>query len=145
MIYPRRVGREALVSREVRAADDFAHPGILGLVAYRHDYMTVARAEHLVGNDIGMGIPEPLRRDAGDEIVHRLVGKHGDLRIEQREVDVLARSGAITMSQRAENPDRRVEAGKHVGHRYPDLHRTPSGTMVRLARDAHQATDALDS
>src|ERR1700688_4643426 len=73
-----------------------------------------------------------------------LVGEDRHLGVEQREVDVLPRACAVAMRKRAENRDRRVEAGEHVGHRDTHFHWATARMLVRLASDAHQTADSLD-
>ena len=82
----------------------------------------------------GCDIAQTLRRDAGDQIVHRLVGKDRHLRIEQREVDMLSRAGAIPMGQRAEDRDGRVEPGENVSHGDPDFYRPAAGGLIAVRR-----------
>ena len=62
-----------------------------------------------------MGVSEPARRGSGYEIVHRLVGEHGDLRVEQGHIDVGAFTGCVPAIERGQNSDGRVDAGKNIG------------------------------
>ena len=144
IVYPRCVGREALVADEVGASDDFAQARVLVLVSHRDDDVAVARGKNLVGHDIRMCVAQALRCNAGDEIIHRLVREDRHLCVEQREVDVLPRARAVAMGKRAENRDRRVEAGEDIGHRDTHFHWAATRMLVGLAGDAHQTADSLD-
>ncbi|CAM5572160.1 hypothetical protein SSTU70S_05026 [Stutzerimonas stutzeri] len=70
-----------------------------------------------------MGIAHALRRNAGGEVVQRLVAKAGDLHVEQRGVDVLAFAGPLAVRQRGEHADGGIQAGEDVGQRHADLDR----------------------
>ena len=72
----RRVGGgERIVGKLGRAehADQLAE---LAVVADGDDDVAVGDGEDLIGHDVGVGVAEPARRRAGDEVVHRLVGEH---------------------------------------------------------------------
>ena len=102
--------------------------------------MAVGDREGLVGRDIGMGIAEPAGRLAGDEIVHRLVGEHGDLGVEQGHVDMAAGPGRLAAAQGREDRVGGVEAGEDVGEGDAGLLRL----AVRIAGQVHDPAHALD-
>ena len=116
----------------------------LAVVADREDHASVARREVLVGDDRRMRIAQPLGRDAGHEVVQRLVREAGDLHVEQRDVDVLTDAGALAMRERRENRVARVQPAHDVGQRDADLHRSAAGLGVRQARYAHQSAETLN-
>jgi hypothetical protein len=94
-------------------------------------------------------VPAPAdRRRPGNQIVHGLIGQAGNLNIEQRKVDVLAVSAAITipvaMRQRSENGVAGVETGGNVGQGETDFLRAGAGLAVRRSGDTHQASHALN-
>jgi hypothetical protein len=91
-----------------------------------------------------MRVADPLRHLAGREIVHRLVGEERDLRVEQREIEVLAYAGFGAMRDRGAHRDAGVHAGHHVDDRHPDALRSAARQVVALAGDAHQAAHALN-
>ena len=64
----------------------------LPVVAGGDDQRPVRGLEHLIGHEIGMRVAHAARRAAGDEVVQRLIGEHGDLRVEQRHVDLARRA-----------------------------------------------------
>ena len=80
----------------------------------------------------------------GGEIVRALVGEHGDQRIEQRQVEMLADAALGAMRKRGAYGDAGVHAGDQVGDRDPRLLRAAARPVVALAGDAHQAAHALD-
>ena len=81
---------------------------------------------------------------ARGEIVHRLVGEHRELAVEQRDVEMLAEPAFLALHQRGEHAGGRIHAGHQVRHRDAHLFRTAARHAVGLARDAHQAAHALD-
>jgi hypothetical protein len=87
-----------------------------------------------------VGSAEPARRRTADQIVHRLIGEHRDLTIEQRHVDRGARAGRVALAQCGEDGDGRVQAGEQIG--------IGDARLLRLARriagKVHAAAEALD-
>ena len=126
--------------RPARPAEQRAEPAELRVVAHRDDDVTVGDGEALVGHDIRMRVAHPVRRLARDQIVHRLVGEHGHLRIEQRHVDMAALPVASRSAQRRQDRDRRIEAGEDIGEGDADLLRLAGG----LAGQVHDPAHALD-
>src|SRR5690349_5551958 len=91
-----------------------------------------------------MSISHALRHLPAHQVVHRLIGEHGYLRVEQRNIDMLSAASAIATSQCAENRDCRIQAGEDIGHRNADLYGAAAGTFIGLAGDTHQAARALN-
>ncbi len=112
----------------------------LGLVADGDDDVAVGDRERLVGDDVGVRVAEAARGAAGDEVVHRLVGQHPDLGVEERHVDVLAGAGALAGDDRRLDGDHGVEPGEDVGEGDAALLRL----AVRRAGQVHDAAHALD-
>ncbi len=92
------------------------------------------------------GCAVPCRRGAlaGDEVVQVLVCEPGNLRVEQRQVDVLALAGAITLVQRCQDGRHRIHAAHQVGHGHAHFLRSRTRLAVRHAGEAHQAAHRLD-
>ena len=106
--------------------------------------MTVGRCKDFVRHDLRMRVAPALRDVARGEIGHDLAGVESHDGVEQREVDVLALTGALDVCDRRANSDARVHAGEDIGDRDADLHRAGADFAVALAGDAHQATHALE-
>ena len=64
--------------------------------------------------------------------------------IEQRQVNVLALLGALTLLQRRQDGDCRVQARRQIDDRHAHLLRAAASQRVGPAGDAHQAAHALD-
>ena len=77
---------------------------------------------------------------AGCEIVHALVRKPADMRIQHPDINKLALAGFRLMAHRGEDADRRV----HTGHQVADRHRYLHRLAVRHAGEAHHAAHRLD-
>ena len=86
------VGHEARIVGERAAARDLAELAEQVVVAAREDHVAVGGLEDLVGHDVGVLVAQAPGRLAGGEIVRALVGEHRDQRIEQREIEMLARA-----------------------------------------------------
>ena len=91
-----------------------------------------------------MGVAEPTGRDAGGEVIHRLVREAGDLHVEQRQIDVLTFAGPVARGERRLHRVGRVQPGQDVGQRDADFHRAAAGFNVGPPGQAHQAAEALD-
>ena len=87
-----------------------------------------------------MGVAEPARRPARDEIVQRLVGEHADLAVHQRHVDMAADAGDGAARERGLDRHDRIEAGEDVGEGDADLLRPAGG----IAGEIHDSAHALD-
>ena len=68
-------------------AANLGQPRELALVADGDDDRLIGGVERLVGDDIGVGIALPRRVLARNQRIGRLVGEHGQLGVEQRQVD----------------------------------------------------------
>ena len=101
----------------------------LPVIADGDDDVAVRDGKDLVGHDVGMGVADARRGAlAGDEVVHRLVGEHGDLRVEQRHVEMRALAGRVALAQRRQDADDGIDAGEDVGdrRRRPSAARRPA-------------------
>ena len=93
----------------------------------------------------GCALPRRAGRLAGREVVRALVGEDRDLRVEQREVEMLAGAGLRAVRERG--ADARSLAYMPVIRSaigMPTLLRPAAGQVVALAGDAHQPAHALD-
>ena len=77
---------------------------------------------------------------AGCEVVHALVRKPADMRIQHPDINELALAGFRLMAHRGEDADRRV----HTGHQVADRHRHFHRFAIRHAGEAHHAAHRLD-
>jgi hypothetical protein len=139
-----RLFEKARVVGERGKAGDGAELAELAIRADGDDDVPVTGGESLIWHDIRVGIAETRRRTAADEIVERLVGEHGDLRIQQREVDELAFTGAVAVMQGGEDADRRVKPGEDVGEGDAAFHRSAARLAVGSACHAHDAAHTLN-
>ena len=138
------VGREAWGAREAGVADHLAQPCELAVIADREHEMSVGRGKHVLRLDVGMTVAAALRRFAGDEMVHRLVGEERRRDIEHGKVDGLALPRLGAPRECGENGDRRVHACHQIDNGNADLLRAAAGLAVALAGHAHQAAHGLD-
>ena len=81
-----------------------------------------------------MRVAAALRRLAGDQVVHRLVGEQRRLHVEHGDIDVVALPGLVAARQRRQHGDRRVHAGHEVDDRNADLLRAAAGLAVASRR-----------
>ena len=86
-----------------------------------------------------MLVPKPRRILPGREIVHSLIRKPRDVRIEHPDVDLLTLAGPLPMTQRREHADAAVKPGEKICDRYPDLLRR----AIRFPGQAHDAAHRL--
>src|SRR2546430_911945 len=91
-----------------------------------------------------MPVAAALRRVAGDEMIHRLVGEERPCDIEHGEIDGLAMPGLGASCECGENGDGRVHARHQIDDGNADLLRAATGFAVALAGHAHQAAHGLD-
>ena len=59
----------------------------LRVVADRDHEIAIRNREHLIGHQVRMRVAHPPGRLARDEKVHRLIGEHRHLCVEQRKID----------------------------------------------------------
>ena len=137
--HPGRCGGKARVGAQFGHAQLGAEGAELAVVADRDDHRPVGHGEGRIGHHGRVAVAHPPRHDPADQIARGLVGHHRDLRIEQRNVDLLALAGAFGMAQRGKDRDGGVHARGEVGHRHPDLERRTIG----LAGHAHQPAHPL--
>ena len=90
-----------------------------------------------------MGVAHPLGNLAGQEIVHRHVGRKSHGAVQQRKVDVLPLAADVPVLQRRQNCGRCIHAGDQVADRDARLHRATARFAVRDTGQAHQAAHAL--
>ena len=140
----RRVGGEAWVVGQRRLAGQPAPAAELVVVADGDDDGVVLGVEHLIGQQVGMGVAQPPGQLAAGEEVHVHVGHQGDGAVGKRHVDGLARAAGVAVVQRGQDGDGAVEAGGEIGDRHPRLLRPAAGQAVGLAGDRHEAAEALD-
>ena len=138
------VGGEARIVGQLGASRRLAELPIQIVVAAGEDHPPVARAERLIGHDIRVQVADALRRHARGEVVGVLVGKQRDLRVEQREIEMLPEAGLRAMRERRADGDRGVHPGDDVGDRHAGALRTAAWRAVGLSGDAHHPAHALD-
>src|SRR6266513_2967854 len=138
------VGGEARILRQLAASRRLAELPIQVVVAAGEDHLPVARAERLIGHDIRVQVAQALRRHARGEVVGVLVGKQRDLRVEQREIEMLPEARLRAMRERRADGDRGVHRGDDVGDRDAGALRTAAWRAVGLSGDAHHPAHALD-
>src|SRR5687767_7368504 len=109
ILYARLIGLKTRIIGSPLQLRNAAEVVKLPVVAHRDDDVSVACRKTLVGDDVWMRIAEPGRGLAADQVVQGLVGEHCDLRIEQRDIDILAFPGAVAMYQRSQNAGNRSE------------------------------------
>ncbi len=100
---PAGVRHKAWIGGKLRRADDRREAGELSVVSNGHYQMAVGSVEHLVGHDARMRVSQSFRDGAGDEIAHRLICQHADLRIEKRHVDMRPLPGLVTAPERGKD------------------------------------------
>ena len=86
-----------------------------------------------------MPVPHATGYDAGGQIPARLVDEREQCGRQQIDLDQLTLAGTVTVAESGDDPDRRVQTGHHVDQRHADL----PGLPLRIAGDAHQASDRL--
>ena len=89
--------------------------------------MAVGGLEHFGRNDISVRIAEPVRVLARIEIFDGVIVEPGDLRLEQRQVDMLAHLGCVPVAQGGENTGRCMHAGHDVGDADAGFHGNARG------------------
>src|SRR3989475_5119194 len=138
------VAGEARILRQRGASGGRAEFAIQVVVSAGQDHLPVARAERLVGHDIRVQVADALRRHARGEVVGILVGEERDLRVEQREIEMLPEARLRAMRERRADGDRGVHPGDDVGDRDAGALRTAARRAVGLSGDAHHPAHALD-
>ena len=99
--------------------------------------MAVGGGKDLIGHDIGVGVAETMRSGARGQVVHRLIGQHPDLGVEQRHIDMLPLTGALAVGQCRLDGDDRVEAGEDIDIGDADLLRFALGCAGQVHKAAH--------
>ncbi|MNV58795.1 hypothetical protein D3C71_1511870 [compost metagenome] len=121
------VGRITRIACQLRFADHLTQPRELAVVADRQHEITVGRRHHLVRHDVRMRRALPRRHHAADQVVRCLVGQPCHLRIQQRQINLLANAGALCMTQRGEDGGGGVHAGHQIGRGHADFLRAGAG------------------
>nr|WP_025895741.1 hypothetical protein [Kordiimonas gwangyangensis] len=137
-----RVGAETRVLRERRHARSLTETRELTVIADRQNHMTILGLETLVRHDGGVRIALPYRRLSGHKEIGTLVGKHRNLRIQKRHIDMLPLAGFGTVMKRPQNGNSAIKPGEQVHHGNTRTLRPATRHAVRLARDAHQPPSA---
>ena len=141
---PRRIGGVARVRRELRQPGDVAEAGELPVVAHGDDEEPVGGAKDLVRDDRLVRVAHAPGHPSRGEVGRAEVREHRHLRVEERQVDVLALARAFAVEERRDDGVGGIHAGEEVGHGDADLLRTAAGKVVALAGHAHEAAQALD-
>src|SRR5439155_1293987 len=114
------------------------------VVAAGEDDAAVLGAERLVGNDVRVQVADPLGRFSRREIVGVLVREQRDLRVEEREIELLPDTALLAVRKRGADRDRGVHPGDDVGDGNAGALRPAARRIVGLAGDAHHPAHALD-
>jgi formimidoylglutamate deiminase len=102
--------------------------------------MLIAGGKILVGHDAGVFIAVTRRIFAGEQHAGTDIGEPGQLRIEQRDRDLLTASAVMALLQGCQNGDDGILAGGQIDHGDGNLVRR---TIAR-AGDGHQTAFGLD-
>ncbi len=137
------VGPVSFIIRQMRQPRGLAETPELAVVADGQNDEAVPGFEVLIGNGIGMRIAHSPRDVSGIQKIRPLVGKAGDLHVEQRQIDVLPDPVDVPGPDRGKNGGRRVQAGQYVGQGDADFHGAAAGLFIWPARDAHHSAHAL--
>src|SRR5216684_1155570 len=135
---------EARIGGELGAAGDLAEFAVEIVVAAGEDDAAVLGAERLIRSDVRVQVADPRGRLAGGEVVGVLVGEKRDLRVEEREIEMLPGPALRAVRKRRTYRDRSVHAGDDVGDGDAGALRSAARRAVRFAGDAHHAAHALD-
>ena len=100
------------IGGQVGAADDVAEARELAIIANRDDDMAVGGGECLIGHDVRMRVAQAPRRISRGQIIHRLIGEHRHLAVEQRHIDILAAAAALAMDQGGKHGGDHIHAGE---------------------------------
>ena len=145
MLHPLAVGDEARILAELGHAHRLAQPHELLVVADREHERHVGAVEDLPRAGELRGGAVAHRHLARDQIVHGDMRDRVHLRVEQREIDVLAAARhLVAVVERGKDRDRRVLAGGHVGDAVADEIGARPRLPVGHAGDAHQAAHGLE-
>ena len=139
---PPRIGREVGLQMPV-GLHQGAERGELGVVANRQNHETVGALEHFVRRQIGVRVADALRALARHQIVGRLIGVHGHRHVEQRDVQMLALTGAPTLHQSREHRAGGIHAGHQIDHGDAGAQGACALLAIGNAGVAHQAAHAL--
>ncbi|MNI10029.1 hypothetical protein D3C73_631210 [compost metagenome] len=134
------VGCVALVICHALDVENAAEAAELAVIADSKDDVAVVDRDYLVGRYVRVGIAEFHGRDAGNQVVHVLVGENRGHDVEQGHVDLLAFACFHRMDQRALNGGDGIDAGKNVGDCDAGLHRL----TIRFTGNRHEAGHALN-
>ena len=140
VLQARGVGRIGGIIGNIRQAQHRAKLAKLPVIAHCNNDMPVRTFKHLIGHDIGVGIPQTLRHLAGTQVIHRLIGHHGGRDIHQCHINVLPLARHRALVHRRQNRRSGINSGENIRKGDPHLLRL-SG---RIARDRHQAGHALN-
>src|SRR3990167_4116178 len=105
--------------------------------------MTIGGGEALVWRDAGVSIALALWRRAAAKGLAGEVGKHGQLAVQQRQIDVLTLAGLVTMAQRGKDGDAGMQTCEEVSHCHADLLWAGARLAIGHTRDTHQSTQGL--
>src|SRR5882672_10447683 len=111
VLHPLAVRGEARIVGELGTAGDLAELAVEIVVAAGEDHAPVLSPEGLIRNDVRMQVADALGRLAGGEVVGVLVGEERDLRIEQREIEMLPGTAFAAVRERGADRDRGVHPG----------------------------------
>ena len=116
----------------------------LTIIADREHQVAIDCGEGLVGDDVGVRSPVPLRRVPRDQEVQALVRERGYLGIQQSKIDELTAAGLLSLVQRRQDGAGCVHSRHQVGHRNANFLRSPTWLTIRHPGDTHQTTHCLD-
>src|SRR5262245_33751041 len=144
VLHPRPIGGETQIPRNTLKPGDAAELLELAVRTDGDDHMPVTRFEALIGHDIGMCVTEPGRGLVAYQIVERLIGEHGDLCVQERDVDELPLTALLAMCKCGKHADDGIEPGEQIGEGDAALDRTGARLALGQAGDAHDAAHPLN-
>ena len=116
----------------------------LTVVAHRQHQMAVGCGKGLIGHNCTMGVAIAAGRVAGQEIAAGDVSQPAQLRVKERDIDMLTLARPLTMLQGSQNRHRRLQTGGDVNDCHPHFVRLAVGSPARWAGDAHNTALRLD-
>ena len=115
MGHTRLVAGKARIIGQRQQTSDLAQFAELPVVAHGDDEVAIGRGKILIRHDIRVSVTQAFGRDAGVEVIHRLIGQASHLHIQQGHVDMLTKAGLFALIERGQHADRGVQAGENIG------------------------------
>mmetsp|Transcript_84819 Transcript_84819/g.181714 ORF Transcript_84819/g.181714 Transcript_84819/m.181714 type:complete len:299 (+) Transcript_84819:748-1644(+) len=133
-------GVEAFVLHELRGPSDLAEAIKLIVVGCGEDEVSIGSRHHLVGDHIGVVVPNPCLPLLFRQIVHSLICEQGDRNIEHRDVHVLTQASRRFVVNGRQDANDTMETCSEIEERQSRLH----GLAIRHTCKAHRSAHGLD-